>query len=73
MAEYFLKKYKMELGKEISSFSDSALALLRSYPWPGNVRELNNSVERAVLMAEKEVVDAADFDISFKAETNNEC
>jgi len=68
MAEYFLRKYKMELGKKISVFSDSALALLRSYPWPGNVRELNNSVERAVLMAEKEIIEAADFDISFKRE-----
>jgi len=38
-----------------------ALELLLEYPWPGNVRELENTMERSVVLAEGDVLDATDL------------
>ncbi|HVV83345.1 MAG TPA: sigma 54-interacting transcriptional regulator [Kofleriaceae bacterium] len=43
------------------TFDATARAALLSYPWPGNVRELNHMVERAVLLADGDVLTAADL------------
>ncbi len=37
-------------------FGDAAIAAMRAASWPGNVRELRNSVERAYILAENEVM-----------------
>ena len=52
MAEAFLKRYARKHGSKSPSWSDRALAEIRAYAWPGNVRELQNTVERAVILAE---------------------
>ena len=38
--------------------SPEAVALLRSYAWPGNLRELENIIERAVVLASSQVIEA---------------
>jgi len=35
--------------------------ILQEHPWPGNVRELDHAVERAVLMAQGQLVKASDL------------
>ena len=52
LVNYFLRKYRTDLKKDIRSVSPEALRLLLDYSWPGNVRELENVVYRAVLFAE---------------------
>jgi len=52
LAEHFLARYARDRKGKPKSFSRSALALLEKYHWPGNVRELENTVERAVILAE---------------------
>jgi len=54
LAKHFLMKYSQDNGKHIQGVSKEALELLMAYEWPGNVRELENSVERAVIMAQEE-------------------
>lgn len=56
LAEYFLKKFSNDFGKEISRFSDSAMSKLMKYDFPGNVRELENIVERAIAMEQTKVI-----------------
>jgi two-component system, NtrC family, response regulator AtoC len=51
-AETFLRRFARKHRLRIPGFTDHALAALRAYPWPGNVRELQNTVERAVILAE---------------------
>ncbi|MCX7918911.1 MAG: sigma-54 dependent transcriptional regulator [bacterium] len=58
LAHYFLKKYARQYGKSISGFTPEAESLLRNYYWPGNVRELENTVERAVLLVENNLIPA---------------
>lgn len=38
-----------------------ALALLKAYDWPGNIRQLENSLHRAVVLSERDVLGVADF------------
>ena len=52
LVNHFVEKYARENGKVIRRVSEEALEVLTRYDWPGNVRELENSVERAVVMAE---------------------
>jgi Nif-specific regulatory protein len=58
LADYFVVKYAREFSKEVKRISTSAIDMLMSYHWPGNVRELENCVERAVLLAGGEAIEA---------------
>src|SRR5262249_51083831 len=56
LVEFFTKKYCDENGKPTYRFSSEALKVLMDYHWPGNVRELENVVERAVVLAQDEII-----------------
>ncbi|MFO6383096.1 AAA family ATPase, partial [Pseudomonas aeruginosa] len=43
----------------LHELGDDALALLARHAWPGNVRELRNVLERALLLADQPLLDAA--------------
>jgi DNA-binding NtrC family response regulator len=49
LINHFLKKYKSEISKNISTVCPHALEALVSYPWPGNVRQLENEIYRAMV------------------------
>jgi DNA-binding NtrC family response regulator len=61
LARTFLKDHGGRYGKPNLRLSPSAEAALKSYAWPGNVRELRNAVEQAVLLADRDVIEAAQF------------
>ncbi|HWR82568.1 MAG TPA: sigma-54 dependent transcriptional regulator [Candidatus Deferrimicrobium sp.] len=52
LADYFTAKYCREMKKAAKTLSQDAVNLLEKYHWPGNVRELENTMERAVILAE---------------------
>ena len=56
LADHFLQKYAKENSKEVRRLSSAVIDMLMSYHWPGNVRELENCVERAVIVAEGDVI-----------------
>lgn len=56
LAEYFIRKYCDEMKKPQKSLSREALDLLIQYRWKGNVRELENTVERAVILCDGDVI-----------------
>jgi two-component system NtrC family response regulator len=58
LIDHLVGQSARELGKTIAGFSAEAMALLLAYDWPGNVRELENYVQRAVVMAESDVMGA---------------
>jgi len=57
IADYFVKKYCEENNKPLYRINPEALRLLIDYQWPGNVRELENVIERAVVLAQSNVID----------------
>ena len=50
LAEHFLQIKAREAGKQLTGFTEEALAALRTYSFPGNARELENIIERAVVL-----------------------
>ncbi len=66
-ARFFLDKYAEIYDKDpFTLLPDAGMALMRQ-PWPGNIRELEHVVEKAVIMAEKSELGAADFDLANQA------
>ncbi len=61
LATFFLHRFVSELNKPIRGFSPAALRMLSRHNWPGNIRELENTIERAVLMADREIVEPKDL------------
>src|SRR6266478_1127326 len=56
LADHFMEKYASEHGKRIKRISTPAIDMLFSYHWPGNVRELENTIERAVIVCDSNVI-----------------
>ncbi len=52
LAVHFLVKYAQRSGKAVTHLDDEAVEALMAYDWPGNVRELENTIERAVVLAD---------------------
>ena len=61
LANYFLRQFAQRYRKRLTSFESGAMQMLDEYTWPGNVRELEHAVERAVLMAQGELVRSSDL------------
>ena len=61
LVDHFLVRNNARLGTGIRGVDPEARRLLLAYAWPGNVRELENSIERAMVLAEGEVLTAADL------------
>jgi DNA-binding NtrC family response regulator len=55
IAQAFLASLNAKYGTS-KRFGEAAVAAMRAASWPGNVRELRNSVERAYILAENEVM-----------------
>jgi transcriptional regulator with GAF, ATPase, and Fis domain len=63
LAAYFLARFRQEVaGLVVKDISPEGFDRLALYDFPGNIRELKNVVERAVYMAQGEVLTAADID-----------
>lgn len=56
LADHFVARFAKEQEVDVPRIATPALNLLLSYNWPGNVRELENTMERAVLLAEDGVI-----------------
>ncbi|PYN90192.1 MAG: DNA-binding response regulator [Candidatus Rokuibacteriota bacterium] len=61
LAQHYLRVYAAKNGRKLEGLSNEALERLESYAWPGNVRELENLIERTVLLARKDRIDAEDL------------
>jgi len=61
LASFFLSSYAQKYRKNLNEFDSAAMRAMLEHDWPGNVRELQHAIERAVLMAQSERIQAADF------------
>jgi two-component system nitrogen regulation response regulator NtrX len=59
LAEHFVRQLEEQNNWKMKSLTPEAVAELERYPWPGNVRELRNVIERMLLLAPGDVLDAA--------------
>ncbi len=61
LVETFLKKFALEMGKEVVGLTPDAFRALQRYKFPGNVRELENLLERAVALAGSRTIGLGDL------------
>ena len=60
LVDHFLKKCATNLAKEKLEIAPEALRLLVNLPWEGNVRELENTIERAAILCNDNVIEPDD-------------
>jgi transcriptional regulator with GAF, ATPase, and Fis domain len=61
MAGYFLEKFAAKYEKGKIHFSPETLNSMQEYLWPGNIRELEHSIEKAVILAEGDIITPDDL------------
>ena len=55
LVRYFIDRYSLKVGKNITRIEKRTLDLLSAYQWPGNIRELQNVIERSVILCDSDV------------------
>jgi two-component system response regulator AtoC len=61
LVDHFIARNNARLGTDIRGVSGEARKLLLEYAWPGNVRELENTIERAMVLGETNVLEVTDL------------
>jgi DNA-binding NtrC family response regulator len=64
LVNFYVDAYNSEFKKRVRGLAPEAMRQLQSYAWPGNIRELRNAIERAMLLAEGDVLQAGDFPLA---------
>ena len=71
LAQTFIRRFCGELRKKVTGLDPAADKLLHRHHWPGNIRELENAIERAVLLAEGDIITKDDLRLGDLAPTVN--
>ncbi len=66
LIKHYLNVFAKETGKTIKDIDYEAMQALLAYDWPGNIRELRNTIERAVVLADGEVITIHDLTDRFR-------
>ncbi len=61
LVNFFIRQANQQFTSEITRCSDNALALLVKHNWPGNIRELENTIQRACLLSQGNLLRTCDF------------
>jgi DNA-binding NtrC family response regulator len=61
LVDHFVSRFNRELGLNISGIAPEARQLLANYDWPGNIRELENTLCRAMILADGDTLSLADL------------
>jgi two-component system response regulator AtoC len=72
LAEYFLKQFSLQMGKQEPFLSSQAKEQLMKYSWPGNIRELKNIMERVVILNHDETIEEHHLHFLNKGEEQHE-
>ena len=72
LAQFFVAKFSQELHRQRLELSAEAARALEEYSWPGNVRELQNTIERAVILSDGEIIRPQDLNFAFAQRKRSE-
>jgi two-component system, NtrC family, response regulator AtoC len=71
LAEHFAQNLAARLGKPSPSFTPEVREAFQNYDWPGNARELANAIERALIVAQRGIIDIDDLPLKHEIEMAN--
>jgi two-component system nitrogen regulation response regulator NtrX len=63
LVSHFMKRLSAASGLAIREIGDDAMAVLQAHHWPGNVRQLRNIVERLLILASDDALEAISADL----------
>jgi two-component system response regulator AtoC len=66
LTAHFVKKYSQAMNKNVMGLDSKALEALMNYKWYGNVRELENTIERAIVLADRENIELDNLPIEIQ-------
>jgi two-component system response regulator AtoC len=66
LVQHFINKYSQSMNKNVVGITPKALDLLMNYKWYGNVRELENTIERAVVLTDRENIDLENLPVEIQ-------
>ena len=69
LAKTFLERNKVMFKSKVTGFSRASLDAIMNYSWPGNVRELENKIQKAVIMAESNIIEPLDLGLDDESGT----
>jgi two-component system response regulator AtoC len=75
LIQHFIGKHNQSMNKNVAGIDHKALEALMNYKWYGNVRELENTIERAIVLADKSNIELENLPIEiqeFKEEVHLE-
>ncbi len=61
LVQRFVARFNAEEGRNVRGASQATMQMLLDFDWPGNVRQLENSVFRAVILCEGDLLQPEDF------------
>ncbi len=61
LAHFFIGKYSVKYKKDCKRIQDRTIDLMMKYPWPGNIRELQHTIEKAVILCDRDCLSPADL------------
>jgi two-component system, NtrC family, response regulator AtoC len=56
LVDFFISRYNHKFKKSVRGVTSDTRRLLQNHSWPGNVRELKNSIERAMILEDEELL-----------------
>ncbi len=68
LIDYFLRKHTRNTSRLIRGLTPDARAVMLDYAWPGNVRQLESAIERAILLAENDLITVEDLPLEVRQE-----
>jgi DNA-binding NtrC family response regulator len=68
LIDFFLKKHTRNTSRLIRGLTPDARACMLAYAWPGNVRQLESAIERAILLAESDLISVEDLPLEVRQE-----
>ena len=72
LVDHYLDRFNRELGLAIRSMRQDARGLLHAYDWPGNVRELENTICRAMVLCDGDVLTPRDLPPRIRGDQSGE-
>jgi DNA-binding NtrC family response regulator len=72
LIQAFIEEFNAKYEKRIKSVDETALQILFAHPWPGNVRELRNTMERATIACEGDLIAPKHLPPGLAGETRDE-
>ena len=67
--DFFLKKHTRNTSRLVRGLTPDARRVILDYAWPGNVRQLESAIERAILLAESDLISVEDLPLEVRQDT----